>query len=56
MRDAVARLGNPADWLATDEPVARSLFRTIEVWYRDRWVDVGDVTEEALASWLAETA
>lgn len=51
-RDYLAARGNPAQWLATDRPVPLSAFRALEVWYRDAWVSVDDVTEEDLKVWL----
>lgn len=41
-RQSVTSLGNPADWLATDRPVPLTVFRSIEVWSGDAWVEVAD--------------
>ena len=54
MRNAVAELGNPADWLATDTAVPPAAFRSIDVWHRGAWVAVGDVTDDEYAAYLAE--
>jgi len=52
MRDAVADLGNPTEWLATDQPVPFRLVRSIEVWYRDEWVEVSNVPDDAFDRYL----
>ena len=52
MRNAVAELGNPAHWLATDRPV-RCPFRSFDVWYRDRWVEIGALDDD-FDAWLGQ--
>jgi hypothetical protein len=41
----VRACSNPADWLATDQPVPLP-FRSCDVWHRGRWVDVGTLDED----------
>jgi hypothetical protein len=53
VRDAMARSGNPVEWLATDEPVSLKWARAIQVHYRGAWVNVGDVTDEEFDRYLA---
>lgn len=52
MRKAIEELGYAADWLATDQPVPCP-FRSFDVWYRDRWADVGTL-DDGFEAWLAE--
>ncbi len=53
-RDTMARIGNPTEWLATDEDVPLSSVRAIEVFYRGAWVSVDDIDGEAYDRYLAE--
>lgn len=46
------RRGNPAQWLATDTPVPVSMFRALEVWYDNTWVNVESLDTEAYEQWL----
>ena len=43
MRNAVAELGHPPDWLATDQCVPASAFISIDAWIDDAWRDVEQV-------------
>jgi hypothetical protein len=52
IRDDMARRGNPAEWLATDEAVPLQHVRTIEVYMRG-WKPVADVADDVFADYLA---
>jgi hypothetical protein len=54
LRDMFAAAGNPAEWLATDEPVPLDDVRVVEVYYRGKWVPVTDVDDAEFEAYLAE--
>jgi hypothetical protein len=54
VRDDMAKIGNPIEWLATDQSVSLGDVRAIEVYYQGAWVSVNDVTDEAFDAYLAE--
>lgn len=45
-RKLMSQWGNPADWLATDQPVPLTSCRAIEVWYNGCWVDCASVSDD----------
>lgn len=51
-REHYTSKGNPAQWLATDAAVPCAAFRSIDVWYRGRWVAVDDVSDDDFDAWL----
>ena len=53
-REAMAKRGNPVDWLATDQPVSLDACRTFEVWYRGQWVNGGLVPDADFEAYLAQ--
>jgi hypothetical protein len=54
MRDALAGLGNPTEWLATDEAIPLSDVHAMEVYYRGQWTPVANVTDEKFDRYLEE--
>jgi len=54
MRDALAGLGNPTEWLATDEAIPLNGVHAIEVYYRGHWKPVADVADDEFDRYLAE--
>ena len=54
MRDALAGMGNPTDWLATDEAMPLANVHAIEVYYRGHWMPVADVTDDEFDRYLDE--
>jgi hypothetical protein len=50
-----ATVGNPADWLATDEPLAVDTFRSVDIWFRGEWVALEEIDPDEFEKWLSET-
>lgn len=50
MRNETARLGKPADWLATDQPVSFTQVKSLEIWMNGAWQSVESVPAEQLDS------
>lgn len=51
MAKAIAQIDR-TEWLATEQAVPSRLVRSLEVWYRDRWVDAATLDDDYDA-WLA---
>jgi hypothetical protein len=53
MRAIMADEGNAAEWLATDQPVPLDDVRSIEAWYRGRWINAAELPDD-FDDWLTE--
>jgi hypothetical protein len=54
MRDALAGMGNPTEWLATNEAIPLKEISAIQVYFRCHWTAVTDVTDEEFDRYLQE--
>jgi hypothetical protein len=46
--------GNPAEWLATNEPVSLDKVRAIEVFYEGDWISVDEIDDEDFDAYLED--
>lgn len=54
VRDSMAKIGNPTEWLATDDVVSLDIVRTIQVYYRGAWTPVSEVSDQEFDRYLEE--